>query len=60
MSKGERETWNQAIAYATALLLRVFDEPGMAKEIWLTSGATLAGVDDYDAKPIRKAKRTGW
>lgn len=57
--RGEALGFRQGVAYAVAELLRM-DEPGHAKAIWEASGCDLRGVDDFDGKPIRKARSNGW
>lgn len=54
------EGFRLGVAYATAIVLRTFDNPSIAREIWEPSGCTLRGVCDFDAKPIRRAIRRGW
>lgn len=55
----DRRGFNRGVAYAVALLVSTFDQPGMAAQIIRESGIALgefeaSGVDAFDIDEVRR------
>jgi len=59
---GVERGFAQGVGYAVAEVVRAHDQPGMAADVASAAGFTIrdytiAGVDEYDLKTLRKLRR---
>ena len=62
LREGIERGFRQGVGYAVAEVVRAHDQPGMAADVASAAGFTyreytVAGLDEYDLKTLRKLQR---